>query len=114
MSDALRKRHSKDVRWGHLHEIDYRTKVDSKAWHDRHALRLKHLSAWRRLHDLAPHETISKLASRSPSSDITLQEKIGLGQILQTILEGEETDRTVAQIAEATHLNLRRLPKSLF
>jgi hypothetical protein len=108
------KRHSKQVRWGHLREIDYRTRVGTPAWHQRHPLRIKHLSSWRNLHRLAPHETVSALASRKPSSDIPLREKIGLGLILQSIQEENEAEATVATIVESSGINLKAMPKSLF
>ena len=111
---SLTKRHSKEVRWGHLHEIDYRTRVGSKAWFDRHPLRIKHLSSWRNLHRLAPHATVSTMASRSPSSNITLREKLELAQVLESIIAEEQTDATIAKIVEASGLDLKNVPKSLF
>jgi hypothetical protein len=44
------------VRWGHLHQIDYRTKVGSEAWKARHSNNIQHLSAYRRLEEVAGHD----------------------------------------------------------
>lgn len=49
-------------------DIDYRTKVGSKSWETRHDEETKQLSAWRRLHDLLPHEDIVKTGAK-PTDD---------------------------------------------
>lgn len=50
-----------------LDEIDYRTRVGSKAWEARNTPNAQRLSAWRRLHALLPHNEVVKLAS--PNDD---------------------------------------------
>lgn len=106
--------YERPVRWGHLYEIDYRTKVDSPAWHARHPTRIKHLSSWRYLHLLADHETVSTLATRSPSSDLPLQGKIALGKLLESVRREKEADATLASIVQASGMDLRTPPPSLF
>jgi hypothetical protein len=56
---------SKERKWGHLDEIDYRTKVGSKAWKERHPENIQKLSAFRFLHEIAPHEEVRDLADSS-------------------------------------------------
>ena len=77
------------VRWGHLTEIDYRTRPGSEAWRARHPRRIQKLSAWRRLHDLRTHQTVRRHARNqgiSPSSDMTVT------QMLNTMRRFEEHD----------------------
>lgn len=44
-----------------LDDIDKRTRVGTPAWEKKHDDETKHLSAWRRLHALLPHEEIKRL-----------------------------------------------------
>lgn len=53
---------AKEPKWGHLDEIDYRTKVGSKAWKERHTENIQKLSAYRYLHEIAEHGEVRDLA----------------------------------------------------
>ena len=68
------------VRWGHLFELDRRTRVGSAAWYANHPeTRLRKLSAWRCLHALARHTQIrwaARFRGVDPSSDIPLREMV--------------------------------------
>ncbi|MHC4121736.1 MAG: hypothetical protein ACYSWO_30055 [Planctomycetota bacterium] len=48
--------------------IDYRTKVGTEAWNNRHTEQQKKLSAWRRLHALLSHEEVKKVANYEMTS----------------------------------------------
>ena len=77
---SLRRRHSAQVRWGHVHELDRRFRVGSPGF-ENYPLRLKHLHAWRQMHAVAPgHMPVRMYGTRKrirPSSDLplTLKEK---------------------------------------
>ena len=66
----------REVRWGHLHELDYRTNVGTTAWFRRHPeQRLRKLSAWRYLHTFGTHARVAREGHRrgyTPSSDMRL------------------------------------------
>ncbi len=62
----------KPVRWAHLIEIDNRCKVGSAAWFRRHTLKQQKLSAWRKLHSILTHESVSNSTAVSPSSNMRL------------------------------------------
>ena len=51
-------------------DIDYRTKVGSKAWDKNHDEHTKRLSAWRRLHALLPHDEVKRIAQPNQSSAV--------------------------------------------
>lgn len=82
--DFLPSHEQGGVRWGHVNEIDRRTHVGTPAWYQIHQqTRLRHLSAWRRLHMQRPHETISRRAAQmgvSPSSDTSVPQKVKMVQ----------------------------------
>jgi len=50
------------VKWAHLCEIDYRTKVGTPAWKGAHTHKQAKLSAWRRLHMFGGHATVRAIA----------------------------------------------------
>jgi hypothetical protein len=56
---------TKNPRWGRVSEIDKRTRVGSKAWMDRHSTDIQHLSAYRKLHQLADHQEVRNLVDAS-------------------------------------------------
>ena len=56
---------AKENKWGSIDDIDYRTKVGSDAWHARHSEPIQHLSAFRRLNEVAPHSEVRHLADSS-------------------------------------------------
>ena len=66
----------KETRWGSLDEIDYRCRVGSEAWKKRHPRRIQHLSAYRRLHDLADHEQVRELADAPVSKKLDAIRKL--------------------------------------
>lgn len=72
------------VKWAHLCDIDYRTKVGSAAWERVHPdWRVRKLSAWRRLHDIyGSHPSVRGAALRqgqgSPSSGMPLRKMVAL------------------------------------
>jgi hypothetical protein len=76
----------RQVRWGHLHEIDYRTKVGTEAWKKYHAYRLRHLSAYRRLHELVGHRVARKFVNS------TIREKLRAIKRFEEELNGEESE----------------------
>lgn len=70
---------ARKVRWGHVHEIDYRTRVGSVAWKARHSRRLQHLSAWRFLHVQRAHKGVAREGHKRgyrPSSDMPVSQKL--------------------------------------
>jgi hypothetical protein len=67
---------SKENKWGSVNEIDMRTKVGSAAWKAKHPRRVQHLSAFRRLHDLAPHEEVRHLADAPVSQKLKAIDKL--------------------------------------
>ena len=52
---------AKERKWGSVDDIDNRTKVGSEAWKNQHSEDIQHLSAYRRLHQLADHEEVRHL-----------------------------------------------------
>lgn len=79
----------KRVRWGRVPELAHVRKIFSGQLRTgrQHALlltpafrklplRLRHLSAWRRMHALATHRVISALAPTRPSSNMSLKAKL--------------------------------------
>lgn len=84
------KSYGRRVKWAHLHEIDYRTRVGTQAWKRRNGPGARKLSAWRRLHALGgpvrPHSTVQALArqkGRSPSSTLTTSQMVRLVKKLE-------------------------------
>ena len=57
-------------KWGSVDEIDMRTNVGSAAWKQRHPRRIQHLSAYRRLHQLAEHEQVRHLVDAPVSQKL--------------------------------------------
>lgn len=76
---SLRKRHSAEVRWAHLHELDRRIHVGTRKFRTL-PLRIKHLMAWRRMHKVAgSHLPIRMYGTRHrtrPSSNLRLEGKV--------------------------------------
>jgi len=75
------------VRWGHVSELDRRLHVGTPAWREM-PRRLRHLSAWRRLHTLDDHHTIHRAAARigvRPSSNLKLRDKVSLVKLREQI-----------------------------
>ena len=72
------------VRWGHLRELDRSAPIGTAEWRAAHPeLRLRKLTAWRNLHRLRKHSTVSDHGGRrgsSPSSNMNLRDMIKLGQ----------------------------------
>ena len=68
------------VRWGHLYEVKHVKRVGDQTW-KRLPRRLKHLTAWRRMHMQAKgHRSVSSYGRRygySPSSDLHLSRSVG-------------------------------------
>ncbi|MBW1953233.1 MAG: hypothetical protein JRI66_09150 [Deltaproteobacteria bacterium] len=67
------------VRWGHLYELDRRIHVGTEAW-KRLPRRLRHLSAWRRMH-MQPkgHASVRAYGTRHrvrPSSNLRLTGRV--------------------------------------
>ena len=58
------------VKWGHVHEIDRRCKPGSEAWFRRHPTRVQHLSAYRKLHDIADHQEVREYVDASVKSKL--------------------------------------------
>lgn len=80
------KRSSRKVRWAHLSEIDRRYHVGTPGWYKWHNSRQRKLSAWRYLHRLAPHSTVSAHGAyrgRSPSSNMTLPQMLSTARSLK-------------------------------
>jgi hypothetical protein len=67
-------------KWGSVDEIDRRTKVGSDAWKARHSESIQHLSAFRHLHDIAPHEDVRHLADASVQEKLKAIEEIKNGK----------------------------------
>lgn len=72
----------KKVRWGRVRDIQQvkrvltpKTKVPTAAFSSLPEM-LKHLSAWRRLHQLRDHGQVSASTKMSPSSDMRLAQKL--------------------------------------
>jgi hypothetical protein len=61
---------AKEPKWGHLDDIDYRTRVGSDAWKKRHPENIQKLSAFRYLHEIAEHPEVRDLA------DATVEEML--------------------------------------
>ena len=80
------------VRWGHLWEIDRRCNIGTSAWYARHPeTRLQKLTAWRNLHRLRQHSTISKKGrsfGKNPSSNMTLPQMIKTGKKYESYDQG--------------------------
>ena len=66
------------VRWGHLHELDRRFRINSPGY-QQYPNRLKHLHSWRTMHAVAgDHMPVRMSGTRQgvrPSSDMTLLQK---------------------------------------
>lgn len=75
---SLRRRHSAQVRWGHLAELDRRLRVGSPKYKTL-SLRLRHLLAWRADHAVTgSHTPIQMSGTRNgyrPSSNLPLKLK---------------------------------------
>lgn len=75
---SLSRRHSPQVRWGHLHELDRRFRIGS-AGYNAMPLRLRHLMAWRAMHAVAGnHLPVQMSGTRQgvrPSSNLILKKK---------------------------------------
>lgn len=76
---SLRRRHSAQVRWGHLHELDRRLRVGSPKY-KLLPLRLRHLLAWRGDHAVVggshtPIKMSGTARGVRPSSNLTLKLK---------------------------------------
>jgi hypothetical protein len=67
---------TKSNKWGSVSEIDMRTKVGSPAWKARHSRDVQHLSAFRRLHDLAEHDDVRELADAPVSEKLKAIHKL--------------------------------------
>ena len=67
---------TKENKWGSLNEIDMRTKVGSPAWKARHSKDIQHLSAYRRLHDLAEHDEVRDLVDAPVSEKLKAIKKL--------------------------------------
>lgn len=74
-------RKARPVKWGHLSQINYKTKVGSEAWYASHpSAKVRKLSAYRYLHLIAPGHapvrTRARLLRRNPSSRLTTAEML--------------------------------------
>ncbi len=67
---------TKKNKWGSINDIDKRTKVGTPAWKRVHSRDIQHLSAFRRLHDLADHEDVRHLADSPVSEKLKEIEKL--------------------------------------
>ena len=61
---------AKQNKWGSVNEIDMRTKVGSPAWKANHSRNIQHLSAYRRLHDIASHAEVRDLVDAPVSEKL--------------------------------------------
>lgn len=76
---SLRRRHSAQVRWGHLYELDRRVRVGSPKY-KLMPLRLRHLLSWRADHavvggDHLPIQMSGTSRGVRPSSNLQLRYK---------------------------------------
>ena len=60
----------RSLKWGSINEIDRRLKPGSDAWKARHSTPIQHLSAYRRLHDLADHDQVRDLVDAPVSKKL--------------------------------------------
>ena len=71
------------VRWAHLSELDRSKNVGSPEWRKVHTPKQRRLTAWRYLHTLRAHSTVSKYGrekGKAPSSNMTTPQMISLAK----------------------------------